>query len=77
MNNRARPDGFHRLGKALEPVADQHQHIVQAAVLQLREDVQPVLCALSAIPGPDAEDVPGALDRDGHDHIDDSAGQFT
>jgi hypothetical protein len=59
LDNRARPDGLHRVGQAFEPVADQHQHVVQAAVLQLGEHVQPVLRALAAVAGPDAEDVAG------------------
>ncbi len=68
LDNCARPDALHGLGKALEPVTDQHQHVVQAAVLQLGEDVQPVLGALAAVSGPDAEDVAGAVH--GHRHHD-------
>src|SRR5881409_507911 len=51
LDNRARPDGLHRFGKALEPVTDQHQHVVQAAVLQLGEHMQPVL-ALACLSPP-------------------------
>src|SRR5215472_18241473 len=37
------PDGAHRAWQALEPVADQHADVLDAPVLDLREDPQPVL----------------------------------
>jgi hypothetical protein len=70
LDDRAGPDGLHRLGQALEPAADQHEHVVQAAVLQPGEDVQPALRALDTVPSPDAEDVAGPLGGDGHDTMD-------
>jgi hypothetical protein len=65
-----RPDLTDRVGQALQPVADQHQHILDAAVLDLGEDLQPELRALAALAGPQAEDVAGALGGDGQGHVD-------
>ena len=55
---------FDGVGQALQAVADEHQHVLDAAVLDLGEDLQPVLRALTAVAGPEAEDVPVPLDRD-------------
>lgn len=64
-----RPDGFYGVGQALEPVADQHEDVVDTAVLDLGEDVHPVLGALGAVAGPQLEDVPPALDSDRQGHV--------
>jgi hypothetical protein len=54
------PDGIHRVGEALQPVADHHQDVAGAAVLDLRQDAEPELGALAVavLPGPQAQDVP-------------------
>jgi len=70
LHDRARPDRPDRLGQALEAVADQHQHVGDAAVLQLGQHVQPVLGALTAVTGPDHEDVAVAVDGDRHGQVD-------
>jgi hypothetical protein len=70
LDNRARPDGLDRIGQALQPVADEHEHVLDAAVLNLGEDTQPVLGALTAVAGPDSQDVAVSLDRHAHDHVD-------
>lgn len=57
------------VGQAPEPVADQHQVVVDAAVLDLGESVHPVLGALVAVAGPQLEDVAPALGRDGQGDI--------
>jgi hypothetical protein len=36
-----------RVGQALQAVTDEHAHVGHAAVLDLRQDTQPVLGALS------------------------------
>ncbi len=77
LHDGAGPDGFHRLGQAFEPVADQHEDVVHAAVLDLGEDVQPVLGSLAAVSGPQPEDLPPALGRDGQGHIDGPVGDRT
>jgi hypothetical protein len=53
----AGPDGLDRVGKALEPVADKHQYVLQAAVLQPGEHLQPILRAFAAVARPNAEDL--------------------
>jgi hypothetical protein len=76
LHNRSGPDRLDRIGQALQPVTDQHQHIVQSAVLQVSEHLQPVLRALAAVARPNTQDVPGALDGDGHDHVDGPVGDL-
>ena len=66
----------HRVGQALQPVADEHEHVVHAAVLDLGEDVQPVLGALAAVAGPQPQDLPAALDGDGQGHVDGPVGDL-
>ncbi|CAL9343586.1 hypothetical protein SUDANB176_00321 [Streptomyces sp. enrichment culture] len=74
LHDGPRPDGLHCLGQALEPVADEHEDVVHAAVLDLGEDVQPVFGALTAVAGPQPGDLPPALDGDGKGHVDGPVG---
>lgn len=53
----------------LEPVADSHEHALDAAVLQLGEPSKPEPRALCAITSPDAQDVASLIRRDAHDDI--------
>ncbi len=50
LHDRLRPDLTDRVGQALQPVADQHQHVLDTAVLQLGQHPQPVLGTLAALP---------------------------
>lgn len=68
--------GTDRVGKSLQPVADEHEDIAHAAVLDLGEDVQPVLGSFTAVAGPQPEDLASALGGDCEGDVDDSAGQF-
>ena len=56
LHDRLRPDALDRVGQALEPVADQHAHVADAAVLDLGQHAQPVLGALpvAVLAGPQA-----------------------
>ncbi|MET3987872.1 hypothetical protein ABIC27_005775 [Streptomyces sp. PvR034] len=73
---RSGPDGFDCFdcfvcfGQTLEAVADQHEYVADAAVLYLGQDGRPVLGTFAAVAGPQAEDVPPALGRDGQGHTD-------
>ncbi|GAA0270604.1 hypothetical protein GCM10010302_05210 [Streptomyces polychromogenes] len=58
-----------RVGQALEPVTDQHEDVVHAAVLDLGENVHPVLGALAAVAGPQPENVQPPLGRDRQGHV--------
>jgi hypothetical protein len=49
---------------------------VDTAVLQLGENRRPVLGALAAVAGPQPQDLPGALDRDGQGHADRAVGDL-
>ena len=71
-----RPHRADGLGQAFEPVADEHQHVIDAAVLDLGQDLQPVLGALPAVAGPQAEDVAVAVDGDGQGHVDRPVGDL-
>ena len=44
-------------GRPFQPVADQEEHILDAAVVQFRQDTHPELRALTTLAGPQAEDV--------------------
>jgi hypothetical protein len=52
LDDGLRPDLFDGLRQALEAVADHHQRVGDAAVLDLGEHVQPELGALAAVTGP-------------------------
>jgi hypothetical protein len=70
------PDLGDRVGQALEPVADHHQHVTGAAVLDLGQHPQPVLRALAVavLPGPQAHDVALAVGGDAEDDVDGPVG---
>ncbi len=63
-------------GRPFSPSQKEHQDIFNSAILQLGEDLQSVLGALTTVTGPDPENVPGALDRDGHRHLDRRVGNL-
>jgi hypothetical protein len=71
-----RPDRADGVGQALESVAHDHADVCDAAVLDLGQDVQPVLGSLTAVAGPQSEDLPGALDRDRERHVDGLVGDL-
>ena len=48
LDDRLRPDRADRVGQALQPVADDHAHVGDAAVLDLGQHRQPVLGAFAA-----------------------------
>jgi hypothetical protein len=49
LPHRSLPRGRDRLRQALEPIADSDQHIFNAPVLQLGEDLQPEPGTLAAV----------------------------
>jgi hypothetical protein len=69
LHDRAFPGGGDRLRQALQPVAHADQDIVDAAVLQLGEHLQPEPCALGTVAGPNPQDVPLAVGGDAHHHV--------
>ncbi|GAB3852785.1 hypothetical protein GCM10027610_081660 [Dactylosporangium cerinum] len=77
LDHRAGPDRLHGLRQALQPVADQHEHVGDAAVLQFGEHVQPVFGAFTAVAGPHAQDVAVAVDGDGQGQVDRSVRDLT
>ncbi len=52
-----RPDVGDHVGQSLEPVADDEEHVPDAAVAQVGQDAHPELGALPAGPGPQPQDV--------------------
>ena len=72
LHDRLLPHGAHRVGQALQPVADQHAHVPHAAVLDLGQDPQPVLrsLAVAVLPGPQAQHVPLAVHGDAQRQVD-------
>ena len=69
LNHRLRPGGADRLRQALEPVADGDEHVLDAPVLQLGEDLQPEPGAFGAVAGPDPEDVAFSVHGHAHDDV--------
>lgn len=62
LDHRLRPYCFDRVGETLESVTAHDQDVADATVLQLRQDREPKLRALTfGIPNPDAQDVFTAL----------------
>jgi hypothetical protein len=65
VHDRAWPDLADRVREPFEPVADEHQLVGHAPVLDLREHPQPILgalaLALAVLASPQPEDVAGAL----------------
>ncbi len=66
LDGRAAPDRLDR-GQALQVVADEHEDVVHAAVLDFGEDAHPVLVALAGVAGPRPQDDPPALGSDDAD----------
>jgi hypothetical protein len=52
-----RPGLLHHLGQALQPVANDEEHILDPPVAQVGEHAHPELGILPVGPGPQAEDV--------------------
>ena len=70
LHERVFPGRGDRLGQSLQPVTHGDQHILDAAVLQLGEHLQPEPGALTAVAaGPDTEDVAFSGDSDAHDDV--------
>lgn len=76
LHDRFRPHLADCVGQPFEPVADHDARVRDAAVLQLGEDLQPELGALAAVTGPQAQDVPGALDLDCQGQVDRPVGDL-
>src|SRR3954471_10806901 len=84
LGDRLRPDRADWVREPAQPVADDHEHVVHASVLDLGEDVQPVLRALAdlpaghrgGLPGPQPEDVAAALAGHGERDVDRSVGDL-
>ena len=76
LDDRRRPDGVHGVREAGQAVADQHQNVGRAAVLDLGQDLEPVPCALAAVADPQAQDVPVTLGGDRHRHADGPVGDL-
>jgi len=70
LHDGERPHVADRVGQALEPVAHEHEHVVDAAVLDLGQDLLPVLRAFSAVTDPQPEDVSVPLDGDRQGDVD-------
>jgi hypothetical protein len=72
LHNRLLPHRADRIGQALEPVVDHHAHFPYAAVLDLRQDAQPILGALTVVvlAGLQAQDVAPTVDGDAQGHVD-------
>jgi hypothetical protein len=72
------PHGIHRVWQSFQPVADHHQHVPGAAVLDLRADPQPVLGPLpvAVLAGPQAQDVALAVHGDAQRQVDGPVGDL-
>jgi hypothetical protein len=70
LDDRLGPHRGDRLGQAAQSVANQNAHTFGAPVLDLGQHVSPVLGVLAAFAGPQAQDVPGAINSDTDHHID-------
>ncbi len=62
LHDRQRPGRLDRFRQAFQPVAHDDAHVVDTAVLDLGEDLQPVLGALAAGADPQPENVAFAID---------------
>ena len=78
LHDRLLPDRTHRIGQPLEPVADQHAHVGDAAVLDLGQDPQPELGALAVavLAGPQPQDVALAVHGDAQRQVDGAVGDL-
>src|SRR5829696_235495 len=70
LNRGELPDGVDRVREAFQPVADRDAHVLNAAVLQLGQHLQPELRTLRPVTGPQTQDVAFSVDGDPDDHID-------
>src|SRR5215211_683720 len=64
------PDAVDGVGQALQSVTDGDAHVGHATVLQLGEDLQPKLRALTAVAEPQSENVAFPVNRDPDDDVD-------
>jgi len=72
LHDRGRPDGVDRVGQALQSIADDDAHVGDAAVLDLADHREPVLCAFPAVAGPQPEDLAFAVGGDREGDVDGS-----
>ena len=65
-------------GQAFQPVADQHAHVPDAAVLDLGQDPQPVLgpFPVAVLPGPEAQHVTLPVHGDRQGQVDRTVGDL-
>ncbi len=70
------PHPVHRVGQPSQAVADHHAHIGGAPVLDLGQNVRPVLGARSALADPDAENVGLAVHSHRRRHVDRPVGHL-
>jgi len=69
LDHRLLPHGVDRIRQAFQPVAHEHEHVGDTPVLDLGEHVQPELRSVSAVAGPDPEDVAFAVHGDPDRHV--------
>ncbi len=65
--------------QALQPVADEHEDVLDAPVLDLGQDLLPEFCSFSGLgvlPGPQAQDVPITVGRDADRDVDGPVDDF-
>jgi hypothetical protein len=72
LHDGLRPHGRDCIRQALEAIADHDAAVGHAAVLDLGQHPQPVLrtLAVAVLAGPEPEDVPGPVHRDGQGDVD-------
>ena len=65
------PTEFTAFGKPFQPVADDHEDVLRAAVLDLGKDAEPELGALpvAVLPGPQTQHVPCPVGRDAQGQV--------
>lgn len=76
LHHRLRPNLTDRVGQTLEPVADHHAHVAGAPVADLGQHAKPELRPLTTVAGPQPEDVPTAVHRDGQGDVDGPVGDL-
>ena len=64
LSNRFRPHQTDQIRQPTQPVADHHAPVCNPTVLQLDEDLRPIFGSLSTVAGPQAQNVPIAIDGD-------------
>ena len=78
LGDRLGPDGRDRVRQAREAVADDHEHLAHAPILDLGEHVRPVTRSLPdpaaghrrVLPGPQPKDISAALAGDRERDVD-------